>query len=138
MPAAPALAWLHINCGVSCHNANTNSIAVAAGMDLRLDPNELDGRSSKAFAARRTTIDVVVETPQWNGATRIVPADPTNSLLLSLIGRREMNDQMPPIGTAAVDDADVAAIRTWIEKMPRVGGVDSTLHDGERGKRERM
>ena len=94
--AAPALAWLHVNCGVTCHNRNSNSIAYGAGMRLRLDPTLLDGRPVTDFDPLKTTQGVTVNAPGWNGQTRIVPGDPAHSLLYSLISHRGPNVQMPP------------------------------------------
>ena len=34
---APALRWLHVNCGTSCHNANPNATAYSTGLRMRLD-----------------------------------------------------------------------------------------------------
>ena len=45
--AGPALAWLHVNCGVTCHNANSNATAYGVGMRLRLDPALLDRKSTR-------------------------------------------------------------------------------------------
>src|SRR3954452_3905065 len=83
--AAPALGWLHANCGITCHNGNSNAIAYGAGMRLRLDPTELDGRSTADLAPLRTTLGVRVNNPNWSGQTRIVPGDPERSLLYHLI-----------------------------------------------------
>jgi hypothetical protein len=117
MLAGPALGWLHVNCGVTCHNANANSMAYAAGMDLRLDPTLLDGRSSASFASIRTTVGVPAKTPSWSGSTRIVPGDPANSLLVGLISHRGQGMQMPPIATRLVDQADVANVSAWVKSM---------------------
>src|SRR6185437_15229099 len=112
-----AMRWLHINCGVTCHNTSSGSIAFAAGMNLRMDPHLLTGASATGFQDRETTLGVVAKTPQWHGATRIIPGDPDNSLLVQLISRREDSNQMPPIATKVVDAADVALIRKWISAM---------------------
>jgi len=124
--AAGPLAWLHINCGVSCHNANENSTAYGASMRLRLDPALLDGRSSADFESRTTTIGVVANTPTWNGQTRIVPGDPHGSLLVKLITNRgtanPVSNQMPPIASVLVDQPDTQAVIDWIAKMPAADG----------------
>jgi hypothetical protein len=118
--AAPALGWLHANCGITCHNSNSNSVGYAAKMDLRLDPTQLDGRSVAGFAALLTTVGVTVNTPDWNGHTRIVPGDPAASLLLQLISTRGMGLQMPPIASDLVDVEHVALVEAWIRQMPAV------------------
>jgi hypothetical protein len=116
--AAPALAWLHVNCGVTCHNANSNSMAYAAGMVLELDSSDLDGRPVSRLAPLRTTVGIKVNTPDWNGRTRIVPGNPSLSLLYQLIANRGMGNQMPPFASSDVDVEDVALIDAWIRRMP--------------------
>lgn len=121
--AAPALAWMHVNCGVTCHNTNTNSFAYAAGMNLRLDPTLLDGTSLAGSDSLLTTVGIPAKTPSWNGAIRIVPGNPTGSLLVRLISHRGMGMQMPPIATFVVDDADVANVVAWVSQMPVQPGM---------------
>jgi hypothetical protein len=116
--AAPALGWLHVNCGVSCHNANSNSTGYGAGMDLRLDPTLLDGRPSTDFAARTTTVGVSAKSAAYDGQPRIVPGDPAHSLLVALASLRGPTDQMPPIATRAIDDAGLGELSEWIRRMP--------------------
>ncbi|MEP6652291.1 MAG: hypothetical protein ABJA82_02975, partial [Myxococcales bacterium] len=108
--AAPALAWLHVNCGTTCHNDNSSSTAYSSGMLLRLDPALLDGRSTAGFDQVTSTVGITVQTTDWSGAVRIVPGSPEHSLLYQLISHRGSGMQMPPIATNVVDDADVALI----------------------------
>jgi hypothetical protein len=139
--AAPALAWLHINCGVTCHNANSTATAFGVGMRLRLDPALLDGRQVNSdFDPLKTTIGVPAVSPgwiqpvQWN---RIVPGDPSGSLLVQLISsrgtRNPVRGQMPPIATSIVDTGDVANVVDWVSKMPSPepdAGPDGAMYDG--------
>jgi hypothetical protein len=116
--AAAAVGWLHVNCGVSCHNGNTTAAAYPTGLRLRLDPSQLTGAApSAAWDTLKTTANVTARTPRWAGTMRIVPGQPDTSLLVQLISQRG-TDQMPPLGTFAVDDKDVATIRAWISAMP--------------------
>ncbi len=137
--AAAPLTWLHINCGVSCHNGNSNSTAYGSGLRMRLDPTLLDGRSSAGFDARTTTLGLLATTPTWNGQTRIVPGDPTHSLLVKLITNRGTDNpvanQMPPIATSLVDTADTAKVIEWIAAMPGAldGGTDGAMPDATPG-----
>ena len=145
--AGPALAWLHINCGVTCHNANSTATAYGVGMRLRLDPGLLDGRAvtSSAFDPLRTTIGVGAVSPGWTQPvhwTRIVPGDPDASLLAQLISNRGTNNpaggQMPPIASSLVDTNDVAKVVDWIGSLPSTpvveggpdGGVDPNAEAG--------
>jgi hypothetical protein len=116
--AAPALGWLHANCGITCHNSNSNSIGNAAGMVLRLDPTELDGRPVSGSGPLRTTVGVTVNTPDWHDRTRIVAGDPATSLLYQLISNRGMGNQMPPFASDQVDVEHVALVEAWIRRMP--------------------
>ncbi|HEX4445651.1 MAG TPA: hypothetical protein VH044_02915 [Polyangiaceae bacterium] len=131
--AAGPLAWIHINCGASCHNDNSNSTAYGSTMRLRLDPTQLDGRSSVNFDARTTTMGELATTPTWVGQPRVVPGDPTHSLLVKLITNRGTNNpvanQMPPIASLLVDPVDTQSVIAWIAKMPplpsEAGGNDA-------------
>lgn len=122
--AAVPLAWLHINCGTTCHNENPNATAYSAGMRFRLDPTQLDGRSSANFSSRTTTLGVSPITPMWLSWQRIVPGDPTRSLVVQLITHRGtdnlVGDQMPPIATYIVDTTDAQNVIDWIAKMPKL------------------
>jgi hypothetical protein len=122
--AAASLSWLHINCGASCHNDNSNSTAYGSSMRLRLDPALLDGRSSAGFATRTTTLGQLATTPAWVGQPRITPGDPMHSLLVKLITNRGTNNpvdnQMPPIASLLVDPTDTANVIAWIAAMPSV------------------
>jgi len=115
--AAAPMEWLHINCGRTCHNTNQNATAYGAGMYLRLDPTQLDGRSSVDFDTRTTTIGKVSTTPSYGGGTRIVSGDPSESLIYQLISNRTGN-QMPPIASRVVDAPDDALVKDWIARMP--------------------
>jgi hypothetical protein len=124
--AAAALGWLHINCGVSCHNADPGATAFPAGMVLRLDPTALDGRASNGFPSIRTTEGVLAHVMK---GTRIVPGDPSSSLLYELIDERG-TVQMPPIASLLVDVPDVALVATWISAMPHVAAPDAGVDAG--------
>jgi hypothetical protein len=137
--AAPALAWVHVNCGVSCHNGNSNATAYGAGMRARLDPSLLDGRPVTVadFDSLATTLGAPATTPAWVRPihwNRIVPGDSRHSLLVQLIANRGTNNpvggQMPPIASAIVDNDDVANVAAWIDKMPSTAGMDAGSDGG--------
>jgi hypothetical protein len=115
----PALAWLHINCGVTCHNANENSEGYGAGMRLRLDPAWLDGSpaTSSVWDPLRTTINVPGVSGSIAGIPRILPGSPSGSAIVQLTTERGTL-QMPPIASRFVDTTDVALVETWIQHMP--------------------
>jgi hypothetical protein len=119
--AAPALAWLHVNCGVSCHNSNSNAEAYKSDLFLRLSAEDLDGRSSAEFDAVALNVGVDAKTPRWLGKKRIVAGSPEDSLLYQLISKRDpalMKDQMPPIASRVADSDGMALIEAWIRSMP--------------------
>jgi hypothetical protein len=119
---AEALGWLDVNCGVSCHNGNSNSTAYGASQRLRLDPTLLDGRPTDKFETITSTVNVMADTPTWAGKTRIVPGKPDQSLMVLLISNRgtdnPASNQMPPIATLMVDQPDTQMIVDWISRMP--------------------
>ena len=136
--AAPALAWLHVNCGTTCHNSNSSSTAWATGLFMRLDPTQLDGRSVKGFDTLTTTIGVAAVSPAFKGKTRIVPHDPAHSLLYQLISHRGTGIQMPPIASNVVDQADIPLVEAWIEQLsplPVDGGADAGHEEAGRETR---
>ncbi|MGA7120303.1 MAG: hypothetical protein WBY94_09410 [Polyangiaceae bacterium] len=126
--AAPALSWLHVNCGVSCHNANENAQAYGAMMILRLDPAVLDGSQATAsWNPLRTTIGVPCVSGAVQGVPRIVAGDPGASAIVQLVSMRGVL-QMPPIGTRFVDTTDVTKVVDWIQHMPSdAGAADAGL-----------
>jgi hypothetical protein len=118
--AADALGWLHINCGVTCHNAGVNSKAEVTDLRMKLDPANLDGRPSDDFDTIRGLVNVPAVSTQWQGQMRIVPGKPDESLLYKLITSRtgaDGNRQMPPLATRMVDEENTAKIRDWILAM---------------------
>ena len=117
---AQALGWLHVNCGVSCHNANSASEGFKTDLRFRLSAAELDGSSLALTDARTTSINADAKTPRWLGKKIITPGSPADSLLYSLITHRDptrMQDQMPPIASRKVDADGTAAIEAWINAL---------------------
>lgn len=128
--ASDALGWLHVNCGVSCHNANPASEAFATGLRLQLKVAEADGRSPNTFEAVTTSVNVDATVGAWLGRTRITPGSPADSLLYSLVTTRnaQMTDQMPPIATRIVPTEGAQLLRDWITSFgtgSSDGGMDS-------------
>ena len=117
--AALALGWLHINCGVSCHNDNENSEAYSSGLRLKLYTEELDGRPPVDFEAMRTTVGVKAKTMRFGQATRIVPGSPASSLVYQLLSSRSSErEQMPPIASRVVDIHNTQIVEDSIRAMP--------------------
>jgi hypothetical protein len=120
--AAPALAFMHINCGVCCHNSNQNADAYSSGLWMKLNPNHLDGRPVDGFDAIRMAVDKPMKSERWGAdRKRIVPGDPLDSVLLQLVRTRigEPKEQMPPIASSVVDTVTVQQMSEWIQAMPQ-------------------
>jgi hypothetical protein len=129
-----ALGWIHVNCGVTCHNSNPGAAGFGAGMLLRLDPTQLDGTAPSAatWDVFKTTINVPCKSGSVAGQPRIVPGDPADSVVYQLMDERGTL-QMPPIASLLVDVPDVAVVRAWIQAMSSgdSGAFDSGhQHDG--------
>jgi hypothetical protein len=117
--AEPALAWLHINCGQSCHNDNENAEAFSSGLFLTLTPHELDGRPPLDSDTMRTALDVAAKTERFGAdRKRIIAGSPETSLVYELLtSRRGPKDQMPPIATQVVDPDHARIIGEWIRAL---------------------
>ena len=116
--AAPALSFLHTNCGTSCHNETINAQARDSKLWFALNPEELDGRDPVGFDAYTTTIGVPGKTDPGAGWTRLVPGDADNSLIIRLMRMREEKGSMPPLGTKVVDTDHVDQVEAWVKAMP--------------------
>jgi hypothetical protein len=114
--AGPALAWMHVNCGTSCHTGTSTATAYGTGLRLRIGWDELTSVPPDQWQMVRSTVGVAVKTPKWAGDVRVVPGDPRASLVLRLLGQRG-GEQMPPIATSLVDEAGRAAVEAWITAL---------------------
>ena len=118
-----ALGWLHVNCGVTCHNSNPSAAGNGAGMLLRLDPTQLDGSPPNAatWDILRTTINVPCVSGALVGQPRIRPRSVPFSAIHLVISQRGAL-QMPPIASQIVDAPNVAVVSSWIQSMVVDGG----------------
>jgi hypothetical protein len=116
--AADVLPYLHINCGVCCHNSNPNAEAYSSTLFMKLDARLLDGRASTDFEPRTLLVDHAAKTQRWGERIRVVPGSPEESLLHQLItSRAGPQEQMPPIATKVVDGTQVQKIEAWINAL---------------------
>lgn len=133
MKAAPALGWLHANCG-GCHNGNPDAAANILSPPLyflmkasQLAPDagtalvtDLDTwKTAVNINSTRTDIDAGVP------YKRIAKGDPAHSLASILSGRRATGTeepnaiiQMPPLVTRQVDTTGHALLDAWIMALP--------------------
>jgi hypothetical protein len=113
-----ALGWLHMNCGVACHNRNETSEAGYTGLEMRLTSDALD--SVQTTDTWRTAVGVTAYFQPVAGFTfmRIAPRDVARSLIPYRDGNRDdPKIQMPPIATHVVDAQGLAAVKAWIDGM---------------------
>lgn len=124
--AADALAYLHMNCGVSCHSAR--GLGNDTGLLMRLRADELWPTApavapatvqqtdifSKSLNSSPTTGAVAQHFP---GAVRISPGSHDQSLLWILSHRRDMY-QMPPLVSHMIDDTGTNLLAEWIDAIP--------------------
>jgi hypothetical protein len=129
-----ALGWIHVNCGVTCHNSNPSAAGYGAAMLLRLDPTQLDGTPPNAatWDILKTTLDVPCVSGSVAGQPRILPGDPESSVLYQLIDERGTL-QMPPIASLLIDVPDVAVVHAWIQAMHSGDGGMPDMDAGEGG-----
>ena len=106
-----ARAWLHLNCS-ACHTPGGTS---GTNLDLR----------ASIPLAQMNICDVPptrgdLGLPGGAAATRILaPGAPENSVLVARIARRgtELPGQMPPLGSARIDEAGVDVVTRWVREM---------------------
>lgn len=128
--AAPALGWLHANCG-SCHNNNTGASAVQTGLFTLIRPSQLGPEAGVTIVEDLDTWKTCVNQPSTrtdDAGTpymRIAPGSPDTSAVAILAGRRVLPTegpnpivQMPPLVSRAVDDAGQKKLTDWITVIP--------------------
>ena len=116
---AQAMGWLHVSCGVSCHNDNPTAEGYSAGLSLLLQAAQLDGRSSVEFDARITTLDVDSPIGLWAGRKRIVAGSPDESLLYDLLrtGWHYSCRRLCGVNRIAVRSRRHSLDRQWIQRL---------------------
>ena len=115
-----ALAYLHANCGVSCHNADGD--AKDSALFMRLDLDELQSvQSTPTFATgllkmpwENAKIQALMPPPD-TAFVDLMPGRADASLILVRMQTRGSEAQMPPIGSLHVDETGVAQVRALIE-----------------------
>jgi hypothetical protein len=118
-----ALAFLHSNCGTSCHNRSANAGAGQTGLFLKLT---VDATGALPATPQQTDTWVTsykvpsTLTPYGadaGGFWRIAPKDVAHSSIPWTVSRRDSVVQMPPLATHLVDQNDVQMLDTWIAAM---------------------
>lgn len=108
-----ALGYLHANCA-HCHNPNDTFTFIAAGMDLHLYVAEKDVTKTKAYL---TTVNQ--KTERYTALPyRIAGGDTAQSAVWVRMNLRD-KDQMPTLGTEVIHTAGLAAVKAWIDSLPK-------------------
>jgi hypothetical protein len=106
-----ALGYLHGNCG-NCHN-DEGPLAV---LDMTLAQ-----RVGKPSPVLNSIVGVQSQFQPAGApadAARVAPGDAADSVIAARMRSRNPLEQMPPLGTAAVDDEAVALLARWIDGLP--------------------
>jgi hypothetical protein len=129
---APALGWLHANCGNACHNPSPSAFAASTGLLMRLEVSTDPDAGVQTLGAYvdtdtyRTAVNVTPNLQPYadDGWKRITPHDtfgigdgglPGVSLIPYRDETRNNTQlQMPPIDSHIPDLADVAIVKNWI------------------------
>jgi hypothetical protein len=136
---AGELAYLHGNCGTSCHNRNEGAQAGQTGLFMKLTvdatgapPSTPQGTDTWLTAYKVPSIftpgGVAITPSSATGANaaaasagtfyRIAPGDAARSMIPWRAGRRDGVTQMPPIATHVVDQLGVAGLDAWVAALP--------------------
>jgi len=121
--AKAALGYLHMNCGVSCHDSASHSPGVQSGLFFKLRTAELATGSVTELSAFKTSVDQPIVGNQYfdytsKGFLRIKRGDANTSLVHELAKQRATSIQMPPIATHKADFDGLARIEGWIRALP--------------------
>lgn len=120
-----ALAYLHANCGVSCHNTTLDATGNPSGLYLRL---ELDSMSNPLETAAASAINQhPAPNAKMGGLPELVyydfrPGDPERSLVYARMNVRGSETAMPALGTHQVDPEGLSVVKAWIDAMTEERG----------------
>jgi hypothetical protein len=119
---AALLGWMHMNCGVSCHNRG-NGAAAITHFYLRLDVGTLaTEKSTDAYTTGWNVVTQNFSIPGVSTTYRFHSCDVGASASYYRADERDGVDgtatgvQMPPLVSHLVDAVDVAAMQTWINQ----------------------
>ncbi len=121
---AAALGWLNANCG-HCHNPLNTTVWTQTDMVLRVYPLEGTAADTKLY---KTTVGVpnMSYKPSGGPSLRIDPgAFGTSTIYVRDANRDGGAVQMPPLGTELVHPEGLAAVRTWIDSLPKITKSDA-------------
>ncbi len=113
-----ALGYLHANCG-NCHNDSPGLLVESVPepqMLLRLSVNDQTVEDTGTY---RTAINQLsTASSDLSVDFRILGGNPEDSAVPFRMTLRQIEDQMPPIGTEIVDPDGLDLIESWIQTLP--------------------
>jgi hypothetical protein len=120
--AKAALGYMHMNCGVSCHDAA--GPAVESGLYFKLHAADLAKGKVEELPSYKTSVGQKIVGNAYfeyvsKGFLRIKAGSSAESLVPELAKLRDVSIQMPPVGTHKPDPTGRGAIEAWIDAMPK-------------------
>ena len=112
----PGVAVLHVNCGVSCHNATPVANGKDSTLRLRIGFDEATTKPMASWQLFSSSVNVPATLPGWSGELRITPGAPDKSIIVTSMTTRGTG-QMPP-KARDVDFAGVAAVEAFVRSLP--------------------
>jgi hypothetical protein len=117
-----ALAWLHANCGLACHNRTPTADAFDKGLFLRLQVADLGSVQSTDAWLTAVGKPSTFQPTGAGGMLLIAPGDIGTSAIYFRISHRDAPDsgtryQMPPVDTHVVSSDGPALVAAWIQSM---------------------
>ena len=116
------LGWLHMNCGVACHN-DTGGLASDTGFLMRLNAASLSSvQTTDTYTTGWNVPAQTFQIPDAGTTYRFHACDVPSSAAYYRADQRTgvngipMGVQMPPYVTHMVDDADMATLAAWINE----------------------
>jgi hypothetical protein len=111
-----ALGYLHANCGVACHRSG-GSGPFSLSIDLAAD-GSAPQRAADAAAFMAINHESGYQPADGAGRYyRLRPTDEQHSTIFLRMSARTPEDQMPPLGSHAVDEQGRATLAAWINAM---------------------
>jgi hypothetical protein len=113
----PGLGELHVNCGVSCHNATSAATRHDSKLRLRISVDEVTNKPVDQWELYTTTVNVPAALPLWGGEAIIAPGAPDKSAIIAAMTSNDATGKMPPVAYD-VDVNGTAAVEAWVRMLP--------------------
>jgi len=129
--AAPALGYLHMNCGGPCHNRGGGE-ASGSGPYLRLDVATLASVQTTDTWTTGMGVNALYPIAGLTNPQIFTPCDPAHSAAYDRMDHRDGVDgtpvgvQMPPIISHQVDSDGVAMIAAWLNGLSQCSAGATT------------